>query len=58
MMKRILLRFVEADKPAYGIHDSILCKAKDADFARAVMTEVYEAEIGSAPVIIEVPPFH
>jgi len=41
IMKEILLKFVDAGKPALGIHDSLVVKESDAGFAEQTMKEVY-----------------
>jgi hypothetical protein len=51
VMKNILLRFVKAQKPALGVHDSVVVKATDAEFAAEVMNDVYQSFFGYLPVI-------
>ncbi len=41
MMLQILLHFADAGKPALGIHDSLVVKRTDADWAEDVMEKVY-----------------
>lgn len=51
IMLQILWAFAEADKPALGIHDAVLCKRSDAKFARKVMRDVYWKFMLREPVI-------
>ena len=51
IMLHILEAFVDAGKPALGIHDSIVCRASDAEFAHETMTEMYRKFLLFDPVI-------
>lgn len=51
IMKFALLLFAEAGKPALGIHDSIVSKVSDVDFARQAMTLAYREFLPFPPVI-------
>jgi hypothetical protein len=52
IIKRVMLAFVAAGKPALPIHDSVVCKVSDAAFAKRVMTDAYEAcHPGRRPVV-------
>ncbi len=51
LMLRILEEFAKNDKPVLGIHDSILCKASDAEYAKLVMQIEYAELFGFLPVI-------
>jgi hypothetical protein len=42
MMLHILLKFVAAQKPALGVHDSVVVRESDAAFAEEVMSDVYQ----------------
>ncbi len=50
-MRHILLRFADAKKPALGIHDSLVVRKADADFAEEVMTDVYQMFLLHPPLI-------
>lgn len=52
IMIAILEQFVlQAAKPALPIHDSLICKASDAELAKKIMRNVYRSFIGFYPVI-------
>lgn len=52
IMKRILLRFVvESGRPALPIHDSIVCRRRDAALATKVMAGAYRAVALHEPAI-------
>lgn len=51
IMRSILLEFANADKPALGIHDAILCKRSDLGFAKRTMIENYRHFMMFEPVI-------
>lgn len=52
IMLGILREFVtKAGKPALGIHDSLVCKAIDADLALKMMRSVYFRFMLFKPVI-------
>ena len=51
IMLHILLEFVEAGRPALGIHDSLVVRQSDREFAHAVMTAVYRRFTRCDPVI-------
>lgn len=46
IMKHILMRHAETEKPALGVHDSVIVKATDEGFARETMTDVYGLFMG------------
>ena len=54
IMKRILKAFVDARKPVLGIHDGVVCRATDADFAKKAMRRAYFEMLGHKPVIKQV----
>lgn len=54
IMLAIMRAFRDAGKPALPIHDSVVCRASDARFARATMVEVYRLGCGYKPVISQV----
>ena len=41
IMLHILTAFAEAGRPALGIHDSLVVRQSDREFARGTMREVY-----------------
>lgn len=51
IMLRILTTFADADKPVLGIHDSVVCRASDAEFAHETMREAYRWLVLHYPVI-------
>jgi hypothetical protein len=51
IMLHILEVFADAGKPVLGIHDSIVCRASDAEFAHQTMVEMYYKFIRHDPVI-------
>lgn len=51
IMLRILESFASENRPALGIHDSIVCRRKDVKFARAAMHIAYTSMLGFPPVI-------
>jgi hypothetical protein len=51
LMIDILTRFVDAGKPALGLHDAIICKQSDVDFARDAMESCYRERFHFDPVI-------
>lgn len=51
VMKHILLGFVEADKPAFGVHDSLIVKASDSMFAMEMMQRIYQKFFNFKPLI-------
>ncbi len=42
VMFRIMKAFTAAKKPALPIHDAIVCKVSDREFAKRVMIESYQ----------------
>jgi hypothetical protein len=51
IMLQILEEFADADKPALGVHDSLIVKLSDEKFARGVMEGVYRLFIGLKPEV-------
>lgn len=53
VMKRLLIKFTDAKKPALMIHDGLVCKKSDATFARKAMVEAYQSVLATEnlPVI-------
>lgn len=51
IMLAIMRAFRDAGKPALPIHDSVVCRARDARFARATMVDVYQLATMYKPVI-------
>ena len=51
IMLHILTAFAEAGRPALGIHDSLVVRQSDQDFALATMSEVYFRFTMNYPVI-------
>lgn len=51
IMRHILLAFADAQKPVLGIHDALLCKQSDAEFAIQTMYESYFQFMMFEPVI-------
>ncbi|KAA0141028.1 hypothetical protein FYZ48_07075 [Gimesia chilikensis] len=51
IMLHILEAFARSAKPALGIHDSIVCKLSDVDFAEATMSDMYYKFLQYKPVI-------
>lgn len=41
MMNTLRRRFTEADKPVYCIHDAVVCRRSDREFAKATMIDAY-----------------
>ena len=54
VMLDILTLLAMCHKPALGIHDSVLCRASDAGFAKQAMTLAYAARFHGTPVIHKV----
>lgn len=54
VMRHILMAFAMENRPALGIHDSVLCRASDAGFAEAMMKIHYHALFGFWPAIRQV----
>lgn len=51
IMLWILDRFLEANKPALPVHDSLVVKQEDADFAEKTMADCYYAHLQFEPQI-------
>ena len=51
IMLEILERVTATDRPALGIHDSVLCRQQDEEFVKEMMASVYKAHTGFDPVI-------
>jgi hypothetical protein len=51
IMLAILDNFVEAGRPALGLHDAVLCRAADVPFAMQVMRDVYQLFVRLPPVV-------
>jgi len=50
-MMAVLCEHRDAGKPALPIHDSVVCKAADAEWTRGIMEEVYLRMLRHWPVI-------
>ncbi|MFH5803315.1 hypothetical protein ACG2DA_04615 [Alienimonas sp. DA493] len=46
LMLAVLGRFVDEGKPALGLHDAVLCRVSDAEFAAEVMAREYRKVFG------------
>ena len=51
ILRRILRNFAREDRPALGIHDSIVCKLSDFEFAIVQMMRQYYEVLGRFPVV-------
>ncbi|GEM_PF-2924967 len=53
MMYDIRQKFAQENKPAFTLHDGVLCKQSDRNFAKEIMTEVYHFWVptGFDPII-------
>jgi len=51
LMIDILTQFVQAEKPALGLHDAVVCRRSDVDFARRAMDSCYTKCFRFHPVI-------
>ena len=51
VMRRILRTFAREERPALGIHDSVLCRDSDAGLADVMMRVHYHALLGFWPVV-------
>jgi hypothetical protein len=54
IMLHILETFADEGKPALAIHDSLVVRVSDVEFAQSVMDYVYTTFIGPPPVIMRV----
>ena len=52
IMFRILRAFADAGRPALGIHDAVVCRVSDVEFARETMTDAYFTHVLHEPVIV------
>lgn len=51
IMLGILNEFAKAGRAATGIHDAVLCRAADAEFATETMADIYRRHLNFHPVI-------
>ncbi len=51
IMRKILMAFSKEDRPVLGIHDSVVCRVSDADFAEAMMKREYRSMLDFRPVV-------
>lgn len=51
IMLEILERVTATDRPALGIHDSVLCRQQDEEFVRGIMASAYRKRTGFDPVV-------
>lgn len=51
VMLDILMCFADEERPALGIHDSVVCRRRDIEFCRAMMTIEYNRRFGFEPLI-------
>ena len=51
IMLEILEAVTATDRPALGIHDSVLCRQQDEEFVKQMMASVYKDRMGFSPVI-------
>jgi hypothetical protein len=51
LMVTILSKMMTLNMPALSVHDSLLCRWRDAEVARAIMCDAYRFRFGFAPVI-------
>jgi hypothetical protein len=54
VIRHVLKAFAMEDRPALGIHDSVLCRVSDAGFAEAMIRIHYHWILGFYPVIAKV----
>ncbi|WP_442510557.1 hypothetical protein SH528x_002182 [Novipirellula sp. SH528] len=51
VMLRVMGAFAIEDRPVLGIHDGLICRASDAEFAVAMMQIHYHVRFGYLPVV-------
>lgn len=51
IMLEILEAVTASDRPALGIHDSVLCRREDENFVKSVMVSTYRTHTGFDPVV-------